>query len=243
MRIIRCHVDLPLRPSEHLRLPADTSQHLLRVLRLSVGDLVTLFNGDGLDYVARILGAARSAAEVEILESVEVSNESPLQVWLGQALARGDKMDWVAQKCTELGLQRLSPLVTVRSEVRLNAERAQRRVAHWKGVLAAACEQSGRARLPQIDAPQPLAEWCTAAGAGWYLDPDGENSLADLGEQASQTMLKLAIGPEGGWDPRDIDIMRDAGFRGLRVGPRVLRTETAGAAVLAALQALYGDWR
>ena len=244
MRTIRCHVDQPLSVGTHVVLPADTTNHLLRVLRLSVGDTVSLFNGDGYDYAARILGGAKSGAETEILSSSAVQSESPLRIHLGQALARGEKMDWVLQKATELGVSAITPLVTQRSEVKLSGDRAEKRQRHWQGVIHSACEQAGRATIPALAAITRLGDWCGASGgaAGWYLDPLAEDRLESLA-LAPDAAVRVVIGPEGGFDDSDIAAMQAAGLRGLRLGPRVLRTETAGPAVIAALQALYGDLR
>ena len=244
MRRIRCHVDSPLSAGTHVVLPADTTNHLLRVLRLSMGDSISLFNGDGNDYAARILNGAKSGAEVEILDASPVHSESPLRIHLGQALARGEKMDWVLQKATELGAMAITPLVTQRSEVKLSSERAEKRQRHWQGVISSACEQSGRATLPVLGPISRLGDWCGEANdvPGWYLDPMAEDGLASLSLDRDAS-LRLVIGPEGGFDDTDIATLQAAGFRGLRLGPRVLRTETAGPAVIAALQALYGDLR
>ena len=243
MRSIRSHIDAELIEGQSLALPESTATHLLRVLRLGLGDEVLLFNGDGYDYRARISAVAKRSAEVQVEARIEVQRESPLQVTLAQALARGEKMDWVLQKATELGVSRIAPVVTERTEVKLDAERADRRLQHWRGVVASACEQCGRARLPQIEEPRALADFLVASKAEGHLilalDPDGEHSLAAL---PAFERLTLVIGPEGGLSPRDLGQLRAAGARGLRLGPRILRTETAGIAALAALQALRGDW-
>jgi 16S rRNA (uracil1498-N3)-methyltransferase len=150
-------------------------------------------------------------------------------------------MDWVLQKATELGVTAIVPLATERTEVRLDAERGEKRLAHWQGVIAAACEQSGRARLPTLAAPVALRDWLAGVSEpGWYLDPEAEHGLRAL-EPGTTVSVVIAIGPEGGFSERDLGSLRGAGFRGLRLGPRVLRTETAGPAAIAALQALHGD--
>lgn len=242
MRIIRSHVDQPLAVGQRVTLPQDSSQHLLRVLRLAPGDTVTLFNGDGHDYAARLLTAARRGAEAEIIGRQPVTRESPLHITLAQGLARGEKMDLVLQKATELGVAAFAPVLTERTEVKLDPERAAKRLAHWQGVLAAACEQSGRATVPLLHAPRPLASYAAAESAALRLalDPGGELDLAGAAPAAGQA-IALVVGPEGGLSERDLATLRAAGFRGLRLGPRVLRTETAGLAAVAALQALYGD--
>ncbi len=242
MRTIRSYVNLPLAVGQRLPLPEDSSVHLLRVLRLAPGDEVTLFNGDGHDYRARLLSAAKRGAEAEILEQLAVPRESALHITLAQGLARGEKMDLVLQKATELGAFAFAPVLTERTEVKLDAERAGKRMAHWQGVVAAACEQSGRAVLPALREPQPLASYAAAETAGLKLalDPHGELELRALALTPG-VHVALVVGPEGGLSERDLATLRAAGFRGLRLGPRILRTETAGLAAVAALQALYGD--
>ena len=244
MRIIRSHVDQPLAVGQRITLPEDSSLHLLRVLRLEPGDAVTLFNGDGFDYTARLLTAAKRGAEAEITGREPVPRESPLRITLVQGVARGEKMDLVLQKATELGVDGFTPVVTERTEVKLDAERAEKRMAHWRGVVAAACEQSGRAVLPRLVQPTALANYAGAETADikLVLDPQGDVGLAGVSPQPGQS-IALVVGPEGGLSERDLATLRAAGFRGLRLGPRILRTETAGLAAVAALQALYGDLR
>jgi 16S rRNA (uracil1498-N3)-methyltransferase len=242
MRTIRSYIDAELAIGRQVDLGEQASAHLVRVLRRQVGDSVVLFNGDGHDYRARLVSVAKKAAVAEVVECSPVERESPLAITLVQALARGEKMDWVLQKATELGVAAIAPVISERTEVRLGAERAERRMAHWQGVIAAACEQSGRARVPALSEPRELAQH--AAGAGrdgalrLALDPEGELGLADL---PACSAMELVVGPEGGLSDRDLAMLRAAGYKGLRLGPRVLRTETAGPAAIAALQALHGD--
>ena len=242
MRTIRSPIDQPLAVGQRVTLPEEASIHLLRVLRLAPGDEVVLFNGDGFDYTARLLTAAKRGAEADVLSRREVSNESPLRITLAQGIARGEKMDLVLQKGTELGVAAFAPIVTERTEVKLDAERAGKRIAHWRGVLGAACAQSGRARLPELTEPVALATYAAAETADLrlVLDPQGQHHLRDLPLKLGQSVA-LAVGPEGGLSERDLATLRVAGFVGLRLGPRILRTETAGLAAIAALQTLYGD--
>lgn len=240
MRLTRTFIDAPLTVGQHVALDEAATAHLVRVLRLGLGDAIVLFNGDGHDYEARITAIAKRSAEAELMSRRAVTNESPLRLVLAQALARGEKMDWVLQKATELGVAELVPLITERSEVKLDAERSDKRLQHWRGVVASACEQSGRARLPTLHAPVALADWLAHAVSErvLYLDPQAESGLRKLGPETGYT---LVIGPEGGLGERDLQALRAAGARGVRLGPRVLRTETAGIATIAALQALFGD--
>ena len=245
MRVIRCHIDAALAQGRSLRLPEDKSLHLLRVLRLHEGDPVTLFNGDGHDYAARIIGTEKKSVELQVEGMEARDNESPLAITLLQGVARGDKMDLILQKATELGVHAVQPVLTERTEVRLEGERVERRLAHWRGVVASACEQSGRARLPTVSEPRPLHEALADLPDGCRrlsLDPHHGRALGALAIDPGQP-LALLIGPEGGLGERDHRGLAQAGFEGVKLGPRVLRPETAGLAVLAALQALYGDWR
>ena len=244
MRIIRSHVDQPLAVGQTVTLPEDSTTHLVRVLRLAPGDAVTLFNGDGHDYTARLLTAAKRGAEAEVIGRTAVARESALRITLAQGVARGEKMDLVLQKATELGVHAFTPVVTERTEVKLDAERAGKRMAHWRGVVAAACEQSGRAVLPRLAEPVALASYAgmEPSDIRLMLDPGGDVGLDAVAPAAGQS-IALVVGPEGGLSERDLATLRAAGFRGLRLGPRILRTETAGLAAVAALQALYGDLR
>lgn len=243
MREIRLFVAAPLQPGLTLPLPPTAAQHAVRVLRLGAGDVLTLFNGDGRQYPARVVQASARAANVEVLAVEAPRRESPLHLTLVQALARGEKMDWVVQKATELGVARIAPVVTSRSEVKLDAARSDKRLDHWRAVAIAACEQSGRNTVPHIDAPATLAACvdvlAESAGTCWMLHPEGGGRLRDVARD--MTRATLAVGPEGGLADADVELLRAAGFQGLSLGPRVLRTETAGMAALAALQALYGD--
>jgi 16S rRNA (uracil1498-N3)-methyltransferase len=242
MRIIRCFVDLPLAVGQVLTLPEDASAHLLRVLRLAPGDEVVLFNGDGADYGARLLSAAKRGAEAEVFSRQDAGRESPLRITLAQGIARGEKMDLVLQKATELGVAVIAPIVTERTEVKLDAERTGKRLAHWRGVLAAACGQCGRARLPALSEPVALATYAAGETADLklVLDPLGSLALSALPLQPGQSVA-LVVGPEGGLSDRDLATLRAAGFQGLKLGPRILRTETAGLTAIAALQTLHGD--
>lgn len=241
MRLTRSYVALPLAPGDEIPLPEDVAGHLVRVLRLQPGDACVLFNGDGHDYDARLVAAGKREARAEILAARPVKNESPLRISLLQGIARGEKMDWILQKATELGVARIVPVDSERSEVKLDAARAEKRLAHWREVVVAACEQSGRAVVPEVLPPQPLGRGAALReGRGFLLDPVATQTLASLqGNPPGACML--AIGPEGGWSPRDHEQLLAAGYEGLRLGPRVLRTETAGIAAISALQALAGD--
>lgn len=241
MRLTRCYLDQPLDVGTTVILPESAAQHLIRVLRLREGDACVLFNGDGHDHDARIVAIGKRETQAEITARRRIDNESPLRITLLQGIARGEKMDWIVQKATELGVARILPVTSERSDVRLDEDRAHKRHVHWREISVSACEQSGRAVLPELLPAQPLASATRRFdGAGFILDPTSGASIKSAASTLS-TASTLAIGPEGGWSPRDLEQLREAGFCGLRLGPRVLRTETAGIAAIAALQALAGD--
>lgn len=244
MRTVRHFVDCALAEGSRIALPEDAVAHLVRVLRMGVGDPITLFNGDGFDYPARISSLSKKSAEAQVTAQCEVGNESPLRLTLAQGIARGEKMDLILQKATELGVARIAPVITERTEVRLDGERAAKRMLHWRGVVTAACEQSGRACVPVVLEPQALASFAAneVPGLRFILDPLADKGIADAGIGVDQPVT-LLIGPEGGLSERDRLVLRAAGYQGLRLGPRILRTETAGLAALAAINAIYGDWR
>ena len=246
MRTIRIHLDRPLSTGGEVNLPPQAAGHVARVLRLRRGDPLVLFNGDGQDYACELVEAGPREVRARVLSKQAAANGSPLRITLAQALARGEKMDWIVQKATELGVVGIVPLVTERSEVKLDDARAGKRVEHWRGVAIGACEQCGRATIPSIDAPRPLEPWLASSQAHGHavrlVLHQGEESVRPRGlKLATPCEVLLAVGPEGGFGERDLAAFRDAGFCSLSLGPRILRTETAGLAAIAALQALYGD--
>ena len=243
MRTIRIHVDQPLSHGIELNLPPQAGEHVARVLRLGADDPVTLFNGDGNDYSAVLCEVGKRTVTARVQHVEGLANESPLALTLAQGVARGEKMDLIMQKATELGVARIVPLLTERAEVKLDPARAEKRLAHWRAVVASACEQSGRARVPEVCAALPLRAWLDGladdGAMRLALLPEGELGMRGL--PFGQAGGLLVVGPEGGLGERDVQALRAANFAGLRLGPRILRTETAGLAALAALQALHGD--
>ena len=242
----RFYCPLPLVAGTNLCLPEGAARHAARVLRLRVGDAVTLFDGSGGDYGARIATLERERVSVDLLEWRAVECESPLSITLVQALQAGEKMDLTVQKAVELGVARIVPLVSRRSVVRLEGERAARRVEHWRGVAVSACEQCGRNRVPEVAALEGLAHWLTRAPAAGslrlMLAPGSARSLATLAPPALGQPIELLIGAEGGLAEEEMAQAALAGFIAIHLGPRILRTETAGLAALAALQCLWGDF-
>lgn len=224
-------------------LPEQAAHHASRVLRLQMGDRVAVFNGQGGEGEALISAIGKRDVTVEIVAWHGTERESPLQVRLAQAISAGEKMDFTLQKAVELGVGDIQPLASERSVVRLAGERAEKRVAHWQGVVIAACEQSGRNRVPEVGAIRPMMDWLgrqDASGLRLMLSPDAEIGLRDLARPAAS--VTLLIGPEGGFSAAEAEAALRSGFTPVRLGARVLRTETAALAALAAMQTLWGDF-
>ena len=223
--------------------PPDAAHHLAHVLRLAAGDVLVVFDGRGLEYPATIERIGKSAVTIRVAEPHEVDRESPLQVTLAQGISSGERMDYTVQKAVELGVAAIQPLETERSVVRLTAERAAKRVAHWQAIAVAACEQSGRNRVPRVHPVASVPAWLAHVrqdAQRLTLSPDATSTLRSLGRPQGE--IVLLVGPEGGLAPRERDDARNAGFGGVKLGPRVLRTETAALAAMAAMQALWGDF-
>ena len=239
MRCPRIHLPAPLSVGDEVALPETAARHLVRVLRLGPGAAVRLFNGAGGEYAATLarVEKRRVSARIEAFDPREA--ELPFRAVLAQAVSRGDRMDLTLQKAVELGVTAITPLVTARSAPLPSGERLARRVTHWRGVVASACEQCGRNRLPEVSPPQPLPEWLDRAppGTRLVLDPEAGVPLRDL--PALESTVTLLVGPEGGLDEDETARARDAGFAGIGLGPRVLRTETAALAALAQLHCLH----
>jgi 16S rRNA (uracil1498-N3)-methyltransferase len=232
-----------LSPGAHIDLPAPVARHAVRVLRLPPGTAVVLFDGRGGEYDARIERIERDRVVAALGAWRDVERESGLAVTLIQAVQAGEKMDYTVQKAVELGVSQIVPVDSRRSVTRLSGERAARRVAHWQGVAAAACEQCGRNQVPQLAPLEKLENWLARPANGTLrliLAPDAEQALVDL---PPVTNVQMLIGAEGGLDPQEIVAAQQVGFKAVRMGPRILRTETAGLAALAAMQALWGDFR
>jgi 16S rRNA (uracil1498-N3)-methyltransferase len=242
MRTTRVYVDLELNSDREIVLPLGQSTHLLRVLRLRAGAALTLFNGRGGEYAAELVGSGKSGARLAVRAHSPVERESPLALTLLQGIARGDRMDVIVQKATELGVTRIVPLSCEFSVVRLDAANRQRRADHWRAVAIAACEQCGRNRLPEVEGIGDFSEACRTSSAQLRLMllPQAPESLATLAA-AGLRSAALLVGPEGGLSGREQLLAQSCGFRPCRLGPRILRTETASLAALAALQATAGD--
>ncbi|TAN50635.1 MAG: 16S rRNA (uracil(1498)-N(3))-methyltransferase [Betaproteobacteria bacterium] len=238
----RLHVDAALAAGSHLALPEAAAHHAMRVLRLEAGETLVLFNGGGGEYAARIESTGKTGVVVRIEAFSPTERESPLAVTLVQGLSSGERMDLTVQKSVELGVHAIQPLVAEKSVVRLAGERAAARCEHWRRVAIAACEQCGRNRVPQILPLLPFARYVAPAEAlKLVLAPDaGMGVKQALGEGAAA--IVLAVGPEAGFSEAEERSLVAAGFKPVSLGPRILRTETAAPAALAALNALRGDF-
>jgi 16S rRNA (uracil1498-N3)-methyltransferase len=243
----RFFVDGPLTAGKTLPLPDDVVRHV-HVLRLQTGDAITLFDGAGGEYQAELVEIAKRVAVARIDQHSDRETEPPYRVTLAQGVAGGDKMDWLVEKAVELGVAAIAPLTAERGVVRLAGERALRRQAHWQALVRAACEQCGRNRVPDVAPPRDLDAWLGQLPRALdgelrlLLSPRAEVSFASLPSAPPEAPLTLLIGPEAGFSPSEEKTIVDAGFATLGLGPRVLRTETAGIAVLAALAARWGGW-
>ncbi|AJK45053.1 16S rRNA (uracil(1498)-N(3))-methyltransferase [Burkholderia plantarii] len=245
--IPRFFVDLALRADSEVMLPAEVARHA-QVLRLEPGDALTLFDGTGGQYRAELVELGKRTAVARTVGFDARELETPYRVTLAQGIAGGDKMDWLIEKAVELGVAALAPLSTTRGVVRLSGERADKRVAHWQGVVRAACEQCGRNRVPAVAPVADLSAWLDAlppaadAELRLMLSPRASIAFAALPATAPAGPVTLLIGPEGGLSPTEEDAAREYGFQAIVLGARVLRTETAGMAMLAALAARWGGW-
>ena len=238
----RCYCPVPLSVGLSLRLPDHVAHHV-QVLRMQPGDLVTLFNGDGGEYTASLTRIERKSAEAEVKTFSPREVELPYAITLAQALPEGSKLDWIIEKSVELGAAAIQPLSAQRCVVRLNSERAEKKQAHWQGVIVAAAEQSGRNRLPLLAPLTSLNDWLGQQDLHKrvLLSPRGEQSLSDWARHQPPQALALLIGPEGGFTEAEETLACVHGAMMLSMGPRVLRTETAGLAALAALNAVWGE--
>lgn len=240
MRAPRIYTEQPLATGSRLTLAEGPAHHIAKVLRMQPRQPLLLFNGDGREYEASIEAVDRRSVVVEIGQALAAGRESPLAVHLGIAMSRGERMDWVVQKAVELGVASITPLVSERVEVRLQGERADKKLQHWAGVAIAACEQCGRARLPELHAIGQLHDWLRTVRAErkYVLHHRSPQPLPDTAKPASVALL---IGPEGGLSDIEIAAAEQAGFAALQLGPRVLRTETAPLVALSVLQFVWGD--
>lgn len=244
MRIPRVYTPQVLNMGQLLELEPAASKHLLTVLRLKPGAPLILFNGNGREFNARLEGAKKNHASVSTGAQRPARVESPLNITLAQGISRGERMDYTLQKAVELGVSHIVPVSTERSVVKLDEKNGSRKLAHWHNVVIGACEQSGRLLVPIIAEPITLGQFLTGAEADvtlkLLLDPAAETSLRMLARPVGQRLM-LLVGPEGGLSDTERNAAQRAGFQGVSLGPRILRTETAGLVALSILQSQWGD--
>lgn len=240
MRLTRIYQPQALNTAQIVRLSKGAAGHLIRVLRLQVGDEFILFNGKAGEFRATIIELNKNTVTVKLGEFDAVNRESSLHITLAQAVLRSDKMDYMLQKAVELGVTRFIPLLTAHSALKLAPERWQKRCLHWQGVMLAACEQSGRTRLPKLENPMTFDVATTA------INVDQRIILQACSKQAIKALppcqsVSVLVGPEGGWSENELKCARIAAYRPMHLGSRVLRAETAGLAAISILQSLYGN--
>jgi len=230
-----------LEPGSIVTVTGMTAHYLGRVLRAAVGDAVTLFNGDGFDYTAELVRFGKGEAVMSLVSREAANRESGLRITVVQAISRGERMDQTLQKCTELGAAAFQPIDSERVEVKLKGDKLEKRLAHWQGVVVSACEQSGRAVIPEVLPPLGLADWLSAAenACRLVLAPGADEPLA---RAAISDRVEIVVGPEGGFSDSEMFLMASKNVLAVSMGPRVLRTETAAPAAVAVLQAVAGDF-
>jgi 16S rRNA (uracil1498-N3)-methyltransferase len=241
MRVSRLYTSVVLASGNTIELDEDSSHYIRTVLRLKKATDLILFNGMGYEYQCRLLDVHRKAVVVSVGSQIQRSVESPLNITLGLSISRGDRMDFSVQKAVELGVNAITPLFTERCVVQLNDDKKLQRLTHWQKIVHHAAEQSGRTYLPALISIEKLADWLRhQQGLKIFLDPHASNTL--LGLQPDKQHVTLLAGPEGGFSSAERELAKAAGFIPVRLGARVLRTETASLAALAAVQMLWGDF-
>lgn len=244
MSNLRFFTNSPLALNASVQLSESAAAHATRALRLNVGDNAVVFNGDGFDYDCELNSIKKNEVIVKITNARKVSNESPLNITLLQAVSSGDRMDFTIQKAVELGVICIQPITSQRSVVKLSAERAEKRTEHWQNVAISACEQSGRAFVPKVFQPMSLENWLSrnpiANATRILLNPIGARRLAEI--QKPATEIQLLIGAEGGFSQGEITLANAHGFQSMVLGPRILRTETAALTAISVMQSAWGDF-
>lgn len=245
MALTRLYINDKLESGRTIELDGERAHYLGRVLRLQEGAALTVFNGEDGEFAATVSGISKSSVMVDVENYLETATESPLRLHLVQGISRGERMDYVVQKATELGVKRISPVFAAHGVVRLDAVRTARRRDHWQRVAESACEQSGRIRPPLIDQPVSLNDWFGAKTSDADIDlillPRAATALTSL--KPPRTKVCLLIGPEGGFSHDEYEDALAAGIKAVSLGPRILRTETAAAAAIAVVQSMWGDLR
>ena len=242
MRIPRIYQATKLASETEVALDARASQHLIKVLRLRDGAPVIIFDGHGESYQAQLIHSGGKAATVRLLARIEQQTESPLQLHVGLGISKGERMDYAIQKLVETGVHRITPLLTAHTVVKLDNRREQSRRQHWQGVIISACEQCGRNHLPQLHEVSDISHWLAGVAADRKLVFDAAGTVDLKTLQPAPASVCVLIGPEGGLSEQEVSEACRQGFDNVRLGPRILRTETAAVAISAALQTLWGDY-
>ncbi|WP_159818810.1 16S rRNA (uracil(1498)-N(3))-methyltransferase [Colwellia sp. 20A7] len=242
----RIYQDSELTLNDTVKLSDDAFGHIVRVLRLSEGDTVALFNGkEPVQYTAKLVDVKKKEASAEIIKQEVIANESPVNIHLGQGISRGDRMDYTLQKSVELGVNKITPLFTERCGVKLSGERLAKKHDQWQKIVISACEQSGRCIVPEVAEPMYLEDWLAQETNSLKLNlhPKAKHSIMTLPVDSTESALqvRLLIGPEGGLSDDEISKANEADFQDILLGPRVLRTETAALTAITALQCRFGD--
>ena len=242
MRVPRIYQPQPLAINQQLNLDEDGAAHIGKVLRMGNGEHISLFNGDGNDYLAEIVDAGKKHVTVKLLSCEANLSESPLNLHLGQVISRGDRMEFTIQKSVELGVTEITPLISERCGVRLDAERMEKKIQQWQKIAVAACEQCGRNAVPVIRPAMKLENWCAENDGSLKLNlhPRARYSINTLPTLPPEG-VRLLIGPEGGLSAEEIAMTEQYAFTEILLGPRVLRTETAALTAITALQVRFGD--
>ena len=243
MRKPRLFTDQPLTPGDQVVLEGTVARHLGNVLRARAGEQIALFNGDGREFAATVLSVSKREVIVDIGAAATPQTESPVHTTLGLCLSKGDRFDWAIQKATELGVGAVTPLYSERVDFSIPPDRIEKRVAHWRQIAISACEQCGRVSIPAVSSPQPLEQWVQSVVAEqkWVLHCDDHEATRSGASKEAPADAALLIGPEGGLTDQEIARACDNSFGVLRLGPRVLRTETAPVVALSALSVYWGE--
>ncbi len=243
MRVPRIYTEQPLGPGQEIILEPDASRHLIQVLRLRAGADLILFNGNGYNYPATIASVSKKNASITVTSCSGPEKESQLQIHLCIAVSKGERMDFAIQKAVEMGVTEITPLFSTYGVVNLKGERLQKREQHWRRVMISACEQSGRCRIPVLNQGMAIDKWFDTPQEGTclVLDPRAETGIGSLEQPAAR--ISILVGPEGGLSDAELGAAEAHGFRGISIGPRILRTETAPLAAIASIQTLWGDYR
>ena len=242
MRVPRIYQPQPLAINQQLNLDEDGAAHIGKVLRMGNGEHISLFNGDGNDYLAEIVDAGKKHVTVKLLSCEANLSESPLNLHLGQVISRGDRMEFTIQKSVELGVNTITPLFSDRCGVKLNGERLEKKIQQWQKIVVSACEQSGRSQVPVVRPAMDLHDWCSEPTSALKLNLHPRAAHGINGLDLAHTRVRLLIGPEGGLTDAEVTQAAEQGFQSARLGPRVLRTETAPVVALSVAQQLWGDF-